>query len=225
MKRAVCTILSLVLGAVCMLAGCLTAAAHSGRTDKNGGHYDRSTGDYHYHHGYPAHQHPGGICPYAQTAPAASAPKSSAASSSQPRYTSIPLEDFTLDTSSLYKGVSEILFGAPSVPLPRTSPPAASAASPRPTGSAADGDGLLFPALAGLVCGFLSLCGVGTVGIDLRKGKEKGSTFFFVLLGSLVGIGALAYAFSASYQTLFTYLLSLVIGSLLSGLLLKKLAK
>jgi len=31
--------------------------AHSGKTDANGGHYDRSTGEYHYHHGYPAHQH------------------------------------------------------------------------------------------------------------------------------------------------------------------------
>lgn len=34
-----------------------TVLAHSGRTDANGGHYDRSTGEYHYHHGYPAHQH------------------------------------------------------------------------------------------------------------------------------------------------------------------------
>lgn len=38
--------------------------AHPGRTDSSGGHYDRSTGEYHYHHGYPAHQHPNGICPY-----------------------------------------------------------------------------------------------------------------------------------------------------------------
>lgn len=38
--------------------------AHSGRTDSNGGHYDRSTGEYHYHHGYSAHQHPNGVCPY-----------------------------------------------------------------------------------------------------------------------------------------------------------------
>ena len=30
---------------------------HSGRTDSNGGHYDRSTGEYHYHHGYSAHDH------------------------------------------------------------------------------------------------------------------------------------------------------------------------
>ena len=37
---------------------------HSGRTDSNGGHYNRSTGEYHYHHGYSAHQHPNGICPH-----------------------------------------------------------------------------------------------------------------------------------------------------------------
>lgn len=40
------------------------AYAHSGGTDKNGGHYDHNTGEYHYHHGYPAHQHPNGTCPY-----------------------------------------------------------------------------------------------------------------------------------------------------------------
>lgn len=31
--------------------------AHPGKTDSSGGHFDSSTGDYHYHHGYPAHQH------------------------------------------------------------------------------------------------------------------------------------------------------------------------
>lgn len=36
--------------------------AHSGRTDANGGH--NSPSGYHYHHGYDAHQHPGGVCPY-----------------------------------------------------------------------------------------------------------------------------------------------------------------
>lgn len=30
---------------------------HGGRTDSNGGHYNRSTGEYHYHHGYSAHDH------------------------------------------------------------------------------------------------------------------------------------------------------------------------
>lgn len=39
--------------------------AHSGKTDSSGGHYDSSTGEYHYHHGYPAHQHnEDGSCPY-----------------------------------------------------------------------------------------------------------------------------------------------------------------
>lgn len=38
--------------------------AHGGRTDASGGHTDRSTGEYHYHHGYSAHQHPNGLCPY-----------------------------------------------------------------------------------------------------------------------------------------------------------------
>ncbi len=40
------------------------ASAHPGRIDGNGGHYDRSTGEYHYHHGHPEHQHPNGTCPY-----------------------------------------------------------------------------------------------------------------------------------------------------------------
>ena len=38
--------------------------AHPGNTDSQGGHYNRSTGEYHYHHGEPAHQHPNGVCPY-----------------------------------------------------------------------------------------------------------------------------------------------------------------
>lgn len=33
------------------------AYAHSGGTDEQGGHINRSTGEYHYHHGYSAHQH------------------------------------------------------------------------------------------------------------------------------------------------------------------------
>lgn len=38
--------------------------AHPGRTDSSGGHWNHSTGEYHYHHGYPAHQHVDGVCPY-----------------------------------------------------------------------------------------------------------------------------------------------------------------
>lgn len=36
---------------------CMPASAHPGKTDENGGHYDQETGEYHYHHGYPAHAH------------------------------------------------------------------------------------------------------------------------------------------------------------------------
>ena len=46
-----------------------TALAHGGRTDSSGGHKDNKNksglGSYHYHcGGYPAHLHPGGVCPY-----------------------------------------------------------------------------------------------------------------------------------------------------------------
>ena len=40
------------------------ANAHSGRTDSQGGHYNHSTGEYHFHHGHSAHQHPNGTCQY-----------------------------------------------------------------------------------------------------------------------------------------------------------------
>lgn len=44
------------------------AFAHSGRTDSSGGHRDNRNvsglGYYHYHHGYSAHLHPNGVCPY-----------------------------------------------------------------------------------------------------------------------------------------------------------------
>lgn len=49
---------------------CLPVYSHSGRTDGSGGHTKHSTGEYHYHHGYPAHDHydvdgDGSIdCPY-----------------------------------------------------------------------------------------------------------------------------------------------------------------
>jgi len=40
------------------------AYAHPGGTDSNGGHHVTATGEYHYHHGKPAHDHYSGICPY-----------------------------------------------------------------------------------------------------------------------------------------------------------------
>ena len=51
----------------CLIILCLVAsssAAHPGRTDSQGGHTNRSTGEYHFHHGYPEHQHTNGVCPY-----------------------------------------------------------------------------------------------------------------------------------------------------------------
>lgn len=42
----------------------LPSYAHSGKTDAYGGHYNKSTGEYHYHHGYGAHNHINGECPY-----------------------------------------------------------------------------------------------------------------------------------------------------------------
>ena len=35
----------------------LITYAHPGRTDSRGGHTNHSTGEYHYHHGYSAHDH------------------------------------------------------------------------------------------------------------------------------------------------------------------------
>ena len=57
-----------ILTVILCLSLSVTASAHSGRTDANGGHRDNKNvsglGSYHYHHGYPAHLHPNGICPY-----------------------------------------------------------------------------------------------------------------------------------------------------------------
>lgn len=47
--------------------------AHPGRTDSKGGHRVTS-GGYHYHHGYPAHTHPNGICPFISSTKKSSPP-------------------------------------------------------------------------------------------------------------------------------------------------------
>lgn len=53
-----------LLSLLCCLDFSFKTSAHPGSTDAYGGHYDHSDGSYHYHHGYPAHNHDGGICPY-----------------------------------------------------------------------------------------------------------------------------------------------------------------
>lgn len=57
MKRTIVRISVLVLIAFVFVSIALGVKAHPGRTDGNGGHTDHSTGEYHYHHGYPAHDH------------------------------------------------------------------------------------------------------------------------------------------------------------------------
>lgn len=50
----------LILFAVALIMLCsltVPVLAHSGKTDGDGGHYDNEAGEYHYHHGYPAHDH------------------------------------------------------------------------------------------------------------------------------------------------------------------------
>ena len=70
------------------------AEAHSGRTDRYGGHRDNKNksglGSYHYHcGGHPAHLHENGICPYAsyveEAAPAVS-PEETAAEAPENLY-------------------------------------------------------------------------------------------------------------------------------------------
>lgn len=58
MNRRIAFLLCAVLSVLFMIP----SSAHSGGTDANGGHY--KNGEYHYHHGYPAHQHVNGKCPY-----------------------------------------------------------------------------------------------------------------------------------------------------------------
>lgn len=65
----------------------MTAEAHSGRTDANGGHRDNQNksglGSYHYHcGGYPAHLHTNGVCPYSSSATKSNTSKTSAKSNS-----------------------------------------------------------------------------------------------------------------------------------------------
>ena len=70
-KKKVLTKISILLNILLILTIIYSTNiyAHSGRTDKNGGHKDNKNvsglGNYHYHcGGYEAHLHPNGVCPY-----------------------------------------------------------------------------------------------------------------------------------------------------------------
>ncbi len=54
MKKTTSLILTII---ICFLSFSLSVFGHSGRTDSEGGHWNHSTGTYHWHHGKPAHQH------------------------------------------------------------------------------------------------------------------------------------------------------------------------
>lgn len=82
LKKLMKNLLSIMM--ICTMATS-TAFAHSGRTDANGGHRDNKNvsglGYYHYHcGGYPAHLHPGGVCPYKSNTSSSSASQKSASS-------------------------------------------------------------------------------------------------------------------------------------------------
>lgn len=81
MKRNKRKIIINLLIVMSVISISISAYAHSGRTDANGGHRDNKNksglGSYHYHcGGYPAHIHTNGVCPYS------SSPKSNKNSSS-----------------------------------------------------------------------------------------------------------------------------------------------
>ena len=50
-------IIKLVFLFVLLILLAFYVSAHPGKTDGSGGHTNNSTGEYHYHHGYPAHSH------------------------------------------------------------------------------------------------------------------------------------------------------------------------
>lgn len=56
-----------IIMSIVIMGSSVTANAHSGRTDSNGGHRDNKNvsglGPYHYHHGFGPHLHNNG-CPY-----------------------------------------------------------------------------------------------------------------------------------------------------------------
>ena len=96
-----------------LLPACLRTSAHPGRTDAQGGHYDRSTGEYHYHHGYPAHQHENGECPYDfdDRTGENSGSRSSGERSLPPIETTTAVTTQKEKRNSLFDTVSEILIG------------------------------------------------------------------------------------------------------------------
>lgn len=85
----------------------ITAEAHPGRTDAQGGHRDNKNrsglGSYHYHcGGYPAHLHPNGVCPYKSGGQQSSSGSSSSQTSSS---SSESASAVTTETMNAYQAV------------------------------------------------------------------------------------------------------------------------
>lgn len=57
MRNIKASIIVVCLLATCLLLFSIYTEAHSGGTDWRGGHKNHATGEYHYHHGYSAHDH------------------------------------------------------------------------------------------------------------------------------------------------------------------------
>ncbi len=96
----------------------LTAFAHSGRTDGNGGHRDNKNksglGYYHYHcGGYPPHLHTNGVCPYTGggSSSATSGIKSTVPASSTPKKVYASRIDAVSVPKSIDAGESSMLKG------------------------------------------------------------------------------------------------------------------
>lgn len=74
MKKKIMALIAMISVLISIEVNCF---AHSGKTDKNGGHKDNQNksglGSYHYHcGGYPAHLHPSGVCPYSSSSSSSS---------------------------------------------------------------------------------------------------------------------------------------------------------
>lgn len=127
MKRAIlCLTLALFI--------CLPGLAHPGRTDARGGHTNHSTGKYHYHHGYPEHQHAGGKCPY--DFDDKTGENSGPSSSNKPRTDSshilwvVPVSASCLGAFLLYRRRKRRSQNSPSMPTVQISTPSSEASSP-----------------------------------------------------------------------------------------------
>ena len=90
--------------------------AHSGGTDSQGGHWNHSTGEYHFHHGHGEHQHPNGICPYDSAYDGTYAPgdmpqEKSYAAASASNATTYSNSDDDADEESNYDNTNIVWYG------------------------------------------------------------------------------------------------------------------